>query len=158
MSESALQAKLRELDALQDKISREEFIAKVEKELKPLWEAEIRAHGGHEPDWAPLEKVLPLRWCRGFMFMGYEGEIRIYKQGFTRACLYLDPAGNAYERYKCTFRKIPIEFAIKDAFDGIEELGFTRSTPFNEKNAAKRRKKIEAETGYKIITIGRTEP
>jgi hypothetical protein len=152
--ERALEAKLRELDELQDTLSRDEFIAKVETELKPLWEQELRAHGANEPDWEPLHKVLPLRWCDGFCFMGYEGEIRIYKNGFTRACLYIDPAGNTFERHNHSLRGIPVEFAIERVFDGIEELGFKRTSPYNKKNAAKRRKKIEKETGYKILSFG----
>ena len=156
VTESALEAKLRELDELQrdPNISREEFARKIETELKPLWEQELRAHGALEPDWEPLHKVLPLRWCDGFGFMGYEGEIRIYKQGFTRQCLYLDPAGNAYEPQRNSFRRVPVKFAIEQVFDGIEEMGFERSTPYNKKNAEKRRKKIEKETGYKILSLG----
>lgn len=154
MTDDALEAKLRELDELQPTLSRAEFIAKAEKELKPLWEQELKAHGAHEPDWEPLEKVLPYAWCGGFMFMGYEGEIRIYKQGFTRACLHLDPQGNAYRRRGSLFHPIDIDDAIADAFRGIESTGFARETPYNKVNAAQRRAAIEAETGYKILTIG----
>ena len=154
MAENALEAKLRELDELRGKLGRERFIEKVETELKPLWEQHLRAQGANEPDWEPLHKVLPIRWCDGFCFMGYQGEIRIYKQGFTRKCLYIDPAGCTYEPDSHTFRRIPVEFAIENVFDGIEEFGFTRTTPYNKKNAAKRRKKIEKETGYKILTFG----
>ena len=158
MLEDALVAKLRELDELSRDIPREEFIAKVETELKPLWEQTLRAHGAHEPDWEPLHKVLPLHWCDGFCFMGYEGELRVYKQGFTRLCLYIDPAGNTYERHDHTFRKVPVEFAVKEVFDGIEEFGFDRSTPYNKRNAAKRRKQIEKETGIEILTFGGEPP
>ena len=158
MLEDALVAKLRELDELSGDIPREEFIAKVETELKPLWEQTLLTHGAHEPDWEPLHKVLPLHWCDGFCFMGYEGEIRIYKQGFTRACLYVDPAGNTYERNDHTFHRVPVELAIEEVFEGLEAFGFDRSTPYNKRNAAKRRKQIEKETGIQILSFGGEPP
>jgi hypothetical protein len=158
MTDNALEAKLRELDELQHTLDRDDFIHKVETELKPLWEAHIRAQGALEPDWEPLHKVLPLQWCDGFGFMGYEGEIRIYKQGFTRACLYVDPAGSTYERHDHSFRKIPAALAIEAVFDGLEQFGFTRTTPYNKKNAEKRRKQIERETGIQILTFGGEPP
>lgn len=154
MGETALQAKLRELDQLQGTLSREEFEHKIVTELKPLYEAELRAHGALEPDWDPLHKVVPMKWCDGFGFMGYEGKIRIYKQGFTRRCLYIDPAGNTYMPYGQGFHKIPKKVALSDVFAGIEELGFRRTTPYNKANAEKRRRKIEKETGYRIIPFG----
>lgn len=154
MSETALEAKLRELDAAQHTLSREEIERKIVTELKPLHEQEMKAHGALEPDWDPLHKVVPLKWCDGFGFMGYEGKIRIYKQGFTRRCLYIDPAGNTYEPSGNSFVKVPSRWVVETVFAGIEEHGFTRSTPYNKKNAEKRRMKIEKETGYKIINFG----
>jgi hypothetical protein len=154
VAEDALEAKFRELDELSGTLSQEEFMAKVEAELAPLLEQEMKAHGAMEPDWDPLEKVLPYGWCAGFMFMGYEGEIRIYKQGFTRFCIYIDERGNTYERHGKRFAKIPRRIAIRDVFEGIEDYGFKRSSPYNAKNAEKRRKRIERETGYKIMSIG----
>ena len=154
MAENALEAKLKELDDAQHTLSREDFMRKVETELKPLWEQHIRAQGANEPDWEPLHKVLPMKWCDGFGFMGYEGEIRIYKQGFTRACLYVDPAGNTYERDRHSFSRIPVELAIEEVFEGIEQFGFDRTTPYNKKNAAKRRDLIEKDTGWKIMSFG----
>ena len=158
MAESALEAKMRELDELQGTLDRDEFIEKVETELKPLWEQELRSKGAMEPDWEPLHKVIPLRWCDGFCFMGYEGAVRIYKQGFTRECLYVDPTGQTYERHDHSLRPLPLEFAIERVFDGLKELGFKRTSPYNKKNAAKRRRKIEKETGIKILTFGGEPP
>lgn len=154
MADHKLQEKMQELDRLQGTMPQEEFIAKVDKELRPLWEKELLAHGAHEPDWVPLEKVVPLRWCGGFMFMGYEGNIRIYKQGFTRECLYLDVHGNAYARGPKGFIKVPTDVAVEIAFVGIEELGWSRSSKYSPANAAKRREMLEAETGYRILTFG----
>jgi hypothetical protein len=56
----------------------------------------MKRFGADRPDWDPLEKVLPLEHCAGFMFMGYPGEIRLYKHGFTRHYLNVDPKGNTY--------------------------------------------------------------
>lgn len=153
MAMTPLEKKVRELEAQSGTLTQEELIARFEAEIKPLWEQEIRAHGGHEPDWAPLEMVLPYRWCAGFMFMGYEGEIRIYKQGFTRKCLYADPIGNTFRRSRFSFKRIDREDAIEDVFEGIEDMGFARSTEYNEANAQKRRELIEKDTGYKIVSF-----
>ena len=160
MSESALEAKLKELDELSadPNVDRDEFIRKVETELKPLWEQHLRAQGALEPDWEPLHKVLPLNHCDGFGFMGYEGEIRVYKQGFTRGLLYIDPTGQTYERDDNAFRPIPRKDAVDEAFRGIEVFGFTRETPYNKKNADKRRRIFEKESGYKVVTFGGEPP
>jgi hypothetical protein len=55
----------------------------------------------HEPDWAPLERVLRIEHCAGFMWMGWairpDGPpIAQCKRGITRRYLNLDESGNAY--------------------------------------------------------------
>jgi hypothetical protein len=76
--------------------------------------------GAHEPDWAPLEKVL----LGDFMFMGYCQGVRMYKHHFTRRYLHLDSQGRAYrwisedERYE----QIPVEEGIAHTFQDAEEL------------------------------------
>jgi tryptophan-rich sensory protein len=61
-------------------MDREEMVEKLQDVAKQ-WAELLRAHGAHEPDWGPLKKVLPLKWCAGFMFMGYSGHVRMYKHG-----------------------------------------------------------------------------
>lgn len=155
---TALQAKLEELDALQGKMGDKEFLKKAERELFPLLRQEMVAHGCNEPDWDPLEKVLPYAWCAGFMFMGYEGEIRIYKHGHTRRCLYIDPKGNAYRRAVAGFEQVPIGDAIEDVFEGLDAFGFTRSTPCDEKHMKIRHRIIKERTGFDIVTVAPERP
>lgn len=153
-----LQAKFEELERLQNSLGREEFEAKVQAELFPLIRKEMAAHGCFEPDWGPLEKVMPLKWCAGFMFMGYEGEIRIYKHGHTRRCLYIDPKGNAYRRAGAGFEQVPIGDAIEDVFEGLDAFGFTRSTPCDEKHMKIRHRIIKEQTGFDIVTVAPERP
>ena len=40
-----------------------------------------------EPNWAPLEHVLPPEVCMDFMYMGRVGEIELYKHRCTRRYL-----------------------------------------------------------------------
>lgn len=50
-----------------------------------------------DPNWAPLEAVLPENECALFMYMGRAGEIELYKHRFTRR--YLNIASNARRFY-----------------------------------------------------------
>jgi hypothetical protein len=57
--------------------------------------------GWREPDWAPLERVLPQELCADFMWMGWEVRpygppIARYKHAVTRRYLNLDEDGGAY--------------------------------------------------------------
>lgn len=148
-----LQAKFEELERLQTTLSREDFEKKIQSELFPLIRKEMAAHGCFEPDWAPLEKIMPMKWCAGFMFMGYEGEIRIYKHAHTRHCLYVDPQGNTYERIGDGFARLDPIAAIDEVFEGLDAFGFTRSTPADEKHIALRHKIIKERTGVDIVTV-----
>lgn len=40
-----------------------------------------------EPNWAPLESVLPPEECQEYMYMGRAGEIELYKHRWTRRYL-----------------------------------------------------------------------
>jgi hypothetical protein len=115
----------------------------------------MRAMGAHEPDWGPLEKVLPLKWCGGFMFMGYSGRIRIYKHGLTRNYLHVDDRGKtyAYDGGSEEYFEIPKKMAVDLAFKGIEEMGYTRKTKCTPQVMAERRRRMQ-EAGYKIVVLG----
>src|SRR5687768_16032235 len=110
-------------------MDRDEMAAKIEA-LKPEYEQMLRSMDAHEPDWEPLEKVLPLKWCGGFMFMGYSGHIRIYKHGLTRQYLHVDDRGQTYlyDGEAEIYVKVPKKKAVDLTFAGIEEMGYTRRT------------------------------
>ena len=118
----------------------------------------LRAQGAHEPDWDPLEKVLPYEWCGGFMFMGYEGEIRMYKHGLTRRYINVDPAGNTYlyNGVSESHFPVPLEEAIEHVFEHIEAMGYARETKCTEEVMAERRRRME-EAGWTIVTLGPSE-
>lgn len=134
-------------------VDREELLDQLET-VRPEMQRTMRSLGMHEPDWKPLEKVLPLKWCAGFMFFGYSGDIRTYKQGFTRYCLHIDSRGNtyAYNSRTDSYIRIPRSLAIAHVFSGIERMGFTRETPFDEKNQAKRIKMLE-DAGWTVVSV-----
>lgn len=138
----------------EQEMSREELIQEIEG-LGPMMTKLLRQYGAHEPDWAPLEKVLPFDQCAGFMFMGYTGEIRMYKHGFTRRYLNIDPKGNtyAYVSESDSYEKIPRSAAIKQAFHGLAEMGVKRTAAFDEK-ARRERREAMAEAGYTTLVLG----
>jgi hypothetical protein len=86
-----------------------------------------------EPDWEPLEATIPFEWCGSFMFMGYSGEIRLYKHGLTRRYLNVDLQGTTY-RYAHDgdidtpgfYVRQPRAEAIEHVFEPLEEMGYTR--------------------------------
>jgi hypothetical protein len=51
-----------------------------------------------EPNWAPLEAVLPSTELENFMYMGSAGDIELYKHRFTRR--YLNIARDAKTFYQ----------------------------------------------------------
>ncbi len=132
---------------------RDELIARLEA-VKPRLEEILRSHGAHEPDWDPLEKVMPYEWCGGFMFMGYSGLIRMYKHGITRRYLYLDPGGNAYSyiENRKGFVAHNLHSAIEEAFEGLEEQGYDRTTPYDDEVRAERAEKL-ASAGWTTIRV-----
>lgn len=80
-----------------------------------------------EPDWAPLENAIPYEWCGGFMFMGYVDDIRLYKHIHTRHYLNLDSKGWTYRYTGGGYVRTSFEAAIEHVFDGLAEMGVTRS-------------------------------
>ena len=51
-----------------------------------------------EPNWAPLEAVVPSKELENFMYMGRAGKIELYKHRFTRR--YLNIARDAHSFYR----------------------------------------------------------
>jgi hypothetical protein len=132
-------------------MDREELIGKVAG-LKDEWARMLKEHRADELDWDPLEKVLPLKWCAGFMFMGYSGNIRLYKHGFTRHYLNLDPQGNAYNWTGNRYVPMPLKDAIEQVFEGLNEIGESRSSVYDDK-AIRRRHEALAKAGWKVVSL-----
>jgi hypothetical protein len=109
----------------------------------------------HEPDWGPLHDALPLKHCDGFMYMyrvEWEGAvIEVYKHGITRGWLHLDHDGRAYFYRSPGYIEVPVPVAVDRAFDDIEEMGFTRETPYTREYRDEKHRKAR-ELGWTIIT------
>ena len=52
-----------------------------------------------EPNWTPLERVLPPDECMNFMYMGRAGEIELYKHRDTRRYLCIGSNGRRFYSY-----------------------------------------------------------
>lgn len=52
-----------------------------------------------EPNWTPLEQVLPACDLENFMYMGRAGEIELYKHQFTRRYLNIERNSQRFYRY-----------------------------------------------------------
>jgi hypothetical protein len=52
-----------------------------------------------EPNWTPLERVLPPHECMNFMYMGRAGEIELYKHRHTRRYLCIGSNGTSFYLY-----------------------------------------------------------
>ncbi len=52
-----------------------------------------------EPNWAPLEAVMPFAELENFMYMGNAGEIELYKHRFTRRYLNISPDAQRFYQY-----------------------------------------------------------
>ncbi len=114
-------------------------------------------HLGDDPDWEPLHVVLPLEWCDGFMWMFRieEGDavIEMYKHGITRRYLMLDQLNRAYRYTGDGHERIPVAIAVERVFDGIEEMGWTRETAYDEEFVAEKHRQLR-EAGWTVITTG----
>ncbi len=52
-----------------------------------------------EPNWAPLEQVLPASELEMYMYMGRAGEIELYKHRLTRRYLNISRNPRRFYRY-----------------------------------------------------------
>lgn len=86
-------------------------------------------HFRGEPDWKPLERVLPAEWWGGFMWMSRvtrgETVIELHKHGITRRYLNLDHEGNAWHHHseENVYRPQPLATAIQAVYEEIELCG-----------------------------------
>lgn len=110
---------------------------------------------GGEPDWEPLHVVVPLQWCDGFMWM-YRLEqgdavIEHYKHGITRRYLNLDQHNRAYHYTEDGYVQIPVALAVELVFAGIEEMGWTRETRYDEEFVTAKHKALN-DAGWTVIS------
>lgn len=121
-----------------------------------------------EPNWLPLEALLPVEECAGFMFMGgahakvmcdgyAKRGIWSYKHGITRRYLHIgdDLRVYTYRGDLCPlgdpwYQRANTEWAIKCAFDGIDRLGATRTTAYNDDFIAERNARLVA-AGFTVV-------
>ncbi len=110
---------------------------------------------GDEPDWKPLHVVLPLSWCDGFMWM-YRLEqgsavLEHYKHGITRRYLVIDQTNRTYRYNGESYDQIPVAVAVDRVFEGLEDMGWTRETRYDEEFVAEKHRQWR-EAGWTVIT------
>jgi hypothetical protein len=72
-----------------------------------------------EPNWAPLELVLPAWELENFMYMGRAGEIELYKHRSTRLYLNISADGRRFYRYS---DGMYVEVSQTSALDYVRDL------------------------------------
>jgi hypothetical protein len=73
-------------------------------------------HVSKAADWQPLERMLGVDCCESFMFMGCVGEIRLYKNIWTRRYLNLGPDGTCFRHTESEYVPICRQSAISHVF------------------------------------------
>ncbi|KPL25578.1 MAG: hypothetical protein AMJ75_00240 [Phycisphaerae bacterium SM1_79] len=105
---------------------------------------------GVDPDWKPLELVVPEEWRQGFMYMGRAQDnpnIRIYKHGITRRSFGIGAEGETYNYMGAYIlhrvlegpRKGQIGHQVRASEAGIRLLfedGSTELFPLNQRELA----------------------
>ena len=72
-----------------------------------------------EPNWAPLELVLPAWELENFMYMGRAGEIELYKHRSTRRYLNISADGRRLYHYS---DGMYVEVSQTSALDYVRDL------------------------------------
>jgi hypothetical protein len=71
------------------------------------------------PDWTPLEEMAGRDACHNFMYMGIDGDIRLYKHRDTRRYLNIDNLGRTWKYTTTGYVLIPKAQALANA--GLEK-------------------------------------
>lgn len=112
-------------------------------------------HLGDDPDWGPLEAALPARWCGGFMWMNridHDGVVvELYKHGITRRYLNLDHDGGAWRHTDQGLEPVPLADAVDHVFTGLEAMGYTRETVYDEAFICRKHAEMRA-AGWTVIS------
>ena len=69
-----------------------------------------------EPNWTPLERVLPASELENYMYMGRAGAIELYKHGLTRRYLNVSHDGRRF--YRCCDGTY-VEISRSEALDHV---------------------------------------
>jgi hypothetical protein len=72
-----------------------------------------------EPNWAPLELVLPAWELENFMYMGRAGEIELYKHRSTRRYLNISADGRRFYHYS---DEMYVEVSQSSALDHVRDV------------------------------------
>ncbi|HYN37386.1 MAG TPA: hypothetical protein VEV82_10485 [Actinomycetota bacterium] len=139
---------------MEKNMDREELISKLQS-AAPEMQKIMESFNEGPPNWEPLEKVLPMKHCDGFMYMGCDRGIHMYKHGFTRHYMLLDDQANAYRYVETTERYVPIhsDAAIERVFEGLEKMGLTRETIWDHEAFLLRQQAL-ADAGWTVINVG----
>ena len=115
-----------------------------------------------EPDWEPLEELLPADELPGFMWMGaHEGpggrKIQSYKHGITRGYLHLTledgrPQAWTYKSLERTptFRARETSDALEEHYRALEELEELPETAYDNEYRARRNAALK-DAGWTVI-------
>jgi hypothetical protein len=76
--------------------------------------------------------------------------------GFTRYYLNLDADGNAYRYTGSCYVPTSLDAAIEHVFDGLEEMGETRSSVWDHR-ALRRRYEALSRAGWTVVGLGGAE-
>lgn len=113
-------------------------------------------HLSGDPDWKPLESVLPAEWWGGFMWMSrvIQGEtvIELYKHGITRRYLNLDHDGGAwrYDHQENVYRPELLSMAIESVYEEIELCGADQSTDYDTAYIATHNRALR-DQGWEVV-------
>ncbi len=136
--------------------SRDEMVLRISRILD-AWAEECL---GTDPDWGPLERAIPREWCGGFMWMNRTEDcgvvIELYKHGITRRYLNLDRFGGAYRYTGDGYELITMEEAIEHVFEGLEEMGFSRETNYDEEFIRRKHEALRA-AGWTVISTAQLD-
>jgi len=70
-----------------------------------------------EPNWAPLERAVPVVELENFMYMGRTGEIELYKHRWTRRYLNISSdGGRFYQQIGDAYTEISRTEAIEHVY------------------------------------------
>jgi hypothetical protein len=139
-----------------DTPDRDEMVLRLSRILD-AWAEECL---GDDPDWGPLEAAIPREWCGGFMWMNRIEDcgvvIELYKHGITRRYLNLDRNGGAYRYTGDGYELIAMSEAVDHVFCGLEEMGYTRETDYDEEFIRRKHQALR-EAGWTVISTAQLD-
>ena len=133
----------------------------LEHKLRDTLDRFKAEHIGVDPNWQPLERLLPPDWLGGWMFMqgglGPNGDITCYKHGITRKSLHVDNKGQCWLwRYSEMQREgmyTPIGSieAVLAVYRDIEAIGGASPSTIYDSDYIQRRNEALNAAGYTVV-------